>query len=67
MFWRKKKETKQYAATIHDNNFEELVSKSELPVLVDFWAAWCGPCKVIGPIIEELAEEYQSIAEVSNE
>jgi len=58
MFW-KKKEKVLHAAVIDDNNFEELVAKSDLPVLVDFWAAWCGPCKVIGPIIEELAEEYQ--------
>lgn len=42
-----------------DSNFEEEVSKSDLPVLVDFWAPWCGPCKMAGPVIDELAEEYK--------
>lgn len=41
-----------------DDNFEEEVLKSELPVLVDFFAEWCGPCKMLGPIVEELAGEY---------
>lgn len=44
--------------TIKSDNFEELVIKSSVPVLLDFWAIWCGPCKAINPAIEELAEEY---------
>lgn len=45
---------------LNDQNFESEVLKSETPVLVDFWAAWCGPCRIQGPIVEELAREYES-------
>ena len=43
---------------ITNSNFEDEVLKSALPVLIDFWAAWCGPCKVLSPLVEELAHEY---------
>ncbi len=43
---------------VTDAEFEEEVLKADLPVMVDFWAAWCGPCKIVSPIVEELAEEY---------
>lgn len=39
-------------------NFEQEVVKSDIPVIIDFWATWCGPCRMLGPVIEQLAEEY---------
>ena len=46
------------AQAITDATFEDVVLKSDKPVLVDFWAAWCGPCKMLSPVIEELSSEY---------
>lgn len=43
---------------IDDSNFDQIVLQAETPVLVDFWAAWCGPCRLVAPLVEELAEEY---------
>lgn len=50
------------ALEITDANFEELVLKSDKPVVVDFWAEWCGPCRMIGPVIEEMHSEYDGKA-----
>jgi len=49
---------------LNKDNFESEVLKSDMPVLVDFWAAWCGPCKMLAPTIAELAEEYEGKVKV---
>ena len=52
------------AVEITDSNFEEVVMKASEPVVVDFWAEWCGPCRMVGPVIEELANDFQGKAVV---
>ena len=51
--------------TLEDQTFDKEVLKSDLPVLVDFWAVWCGPCKAIAPVVEELAKQYKGKVKVA--
>ncbi len=55
----------EHLCIVSDADFEEQILKSDKPALVDFWAAWCGPCRTVGPVIEELAAEYSGKVKIA--
>lgn len=56
----------EHVAKLTDGNFESEVVKSEIPVVVDFWAEWCGPCKMLTPVLDELAQEYDGRVKIGS-
>ena len=53
------------AVELTDKNFEEITAQSDQPMMIDFWAAWCGPCRMVGPIVDEISKDYEGKAIVA--